>query len=175
MSVASLFTPCFVMFCVFLYGPFCHGAHKLDLSTLFTSFFLWTSPPFILVHWTYYMYMNIIMEHRKVSKTNNETVILLNKIPNRSWTGTHILSNFYNMWIVLVWKQNQKPWFMKRWYVFLMLPRFQHWLGYITSPCPPSSVLWFCFISISSIHIETTYLYTPQLTVCFLTWVSISG
>jgi len=44
MSVASLFTPCFVMFCVFLYGPFCHGAHKLDLSTLFTTFFLWTSP-----------------------------------------------------------------------------------------------------------------------------------
>ena len=30
----------FVMFCVFLYGPFCHGAHKLDLSTLFTIFFL---------------------------------------------------------------------------------------------------------------------------------------
>jgi len=30
-----------------LYGPFCHGAHKLDLSTLFTTFFLWTSPPFI--------------------------------------------------------------------------------------------------------------------------------
>ena len=25
-----------------------HGAHKLDLSTLFTTFFLWTSPPFIL-------------------------------------------------------------------------------------------------------------------------------
>ena len=43
-----LFTPCFVMFCVFLYGPFCHGAHKLDLSTLFTTFFLWTSLPFIL-------------------------------------------------------------------------------------------------------------------------------
>jgi len=29
MSVASLYTPCFVMFCVFLYGPFCHGAHNL--------------------------------------------------------------------------------------------------------------------------------------------------
>jgi len=36
----------FVMFCVFLYGPFCHGAHKLDLSTLFTTFVLWTSLPF---------------------------------------------------------------------------------------------------------------------------------
>jgi len=47
MSVASLYTPCFVMFCVFLYGQFCHGAHKLDLSTLFTTFFLWTSLPFI--------------------------------------------------------------------------------------------------------------------------------
>ena len=39
MSVASLLTPCFVMFCVFLYGQYCHGAHKLDLSTLFTTFF----------------------------------------------------------------------------------------------------------------------------------------
>ena len=48
MSVASLYTPCFVMFCVFLYWPFCHGAHKLDLSTLFTTCFLWTSLPFIL-------------------------------------------------------------------------------------------------------------------------------
>ena len=32
MSVASLYTSCFVMISVFLYGPFCHGAHKLDLS-----------------------------------------------------------------------------------------------------------------------------------------------
>jgi len=52
MSVTSLYTPCFVMFCVFLYGPFCHGAHKPDLSTLFTSFFLWTSLPFIFVNYT---------------------------------------------------------------------------------------------------------------------------
>jgi len=48
MSVASLFTPCFVMFCVFLYRQFCHGAYKLDLSTLFTTFCLWTSLSFIL-------------------------------------------------------------------------------------------------------------------------------
>jgi len=48
MSVTSLYTPCFVMFCVFLYGPFCHGAHTLDLSTLFTSFIFRTSLPFIL-------------------------------------------------------------------------------------------------------------------------------
>ena len=48
MSVASLYTPCFVIFCVFLYWPFCHGAHKLDLSILFTTFFLCTSLPFIL-------------------------------------------------------------------------------------------------------------------------------
>jgi len=39
MSVASLYTPWYMIFCVFLYGPFCHGAHKLDLSTLFTTFF----------------------------------------------------------------------------------------------------------------------------------------
>ena len=28
-----------LLFCVFLYRPFCHSAHKLDLSTLFTIFF----------------------------------------------------------------------------------------------------------------------------------------
>jgi len=27
--------------CWFLYGPFCHGALKLDISTLFTTFFLY--------------------------------------------------------------------------------------------------------------------------------------
>ena len=30
----------FVSFCVFLYGPFCHGALKLDISMLFITFFL---------------------------------------------------------------------------------------------------------------------------------------
>jgi len=46
MSVASLY----ILWCsVFLYRPFCHGAHKLDLSTLLTTFFLWTSLPFILI------------------------------------------------------------------------------------------------------------------------------
>jgi len=28
---------------LFLYGPFCHSALKLDISTLFATFFLWTS------------------------------------------------------------------------------------------------------------------------------------
>jgi len=31
-----------------LYGPFCHSALTLDISTLFTTFFLWTSLQFIL-------------------------------------------------------------------------------------------------------------------------------
>jgi len=34
--------------CLFLYRPFCHGALKLYISTLFTTFFLWTSLKFIL-------------------------------------------------------------------------------------------------------------------------------
>jgi len=37
----SLTVICLV--CWILYGPFCHGAIKLDISTLFTTFFLWTS------------------------------------------------------------------------------------------------------------------------------------
>jgi len=35
--------------CWFLYGSFCHGALKLDISKLFTPFFLWTSLQFILL------------------------------------------------------------------------------------------------------------------------------
>ena len=30
----------FVSLCVLEYGPFCHGARKLDISTLFTTIFL---------------------------------------------------------------------------------------------------------------------------------------
>jgi len=45
MSVASWCSTCFLCCSVFLfvYGPFRHGALKLDMSTLFTTFFLWTS------------------------------------------------------------------------------------------------------------------------------------
>ena len=50
MSVASLYTPCFVMFCVFFVRAILSCAHKLDLSTLFTTFFLWTSLSFIFKH-----------------------------------------------------------------------------------------------------------------------------
>ena len=32
-----------------LYGPFCHGALKHDISTLFTTFFVWTSLQFICI------------------------------------------------------------------------------------------------------------------------------
>jgi len=34
--------------CLFVYRPYCHGALKLDMSTLFTTFVLWTSIQFIL-------------------------------------------------------------------------------------------------------------------------------
>jgi len=37
-------------FVCFFYGPFCHGKHKLYLSTWFTTIFLWTSLPFILIN-----------------------------------------------------------------------------------------------------------------------------
>ena len=42
-----VWTLCFVMFCVFLYGSFCHGAHKRDLFTLFLAWFLRASLLFI--------------------------------------------------------------------------------------------------------------------------------
>ena len=42
-SVASWCSMCFcLVLCVcFLFRSFCHGALKLDISTLFTTFFLW--------------------------------------------------------------------------------------------------------------------------------------
>ena len=38
--------------CWFLYGPFCHGALKLDIFTLFATFFLSTS---LLISFTIYI------------------------------------------------------------------------------------------------------------------------
>jgi len=38
--------------CKFLYGPFCHGALKPEISTLFTTFFIWISLQFKLYWWT---------------------------------------------------------------------------------------------------------------------------
>jgi len=78
MSVASLFTPCFVMFCVFLYGPFCHGAHKLDLSTLFTTFFLWTSPPFILsfTRLLIILFISIVLSYKKTGTSDRVHVAI---------------------------------------------------------------------------------------------------
>jgi len=45
-------------------GPFCHGALKHDISTLFATFFVWTSLQFILCNYhlgmlsTCYAYLN---------------------------------------------------------------------------------------------------------------------
>ena len=84
MSVASLYTPCFVMFCVFLYGPFCHGAHKPDLSTLFTTFFLWTSHPFIFTKGSllnqYILYLYLILSRTLdlIRKINGDTKLASN-------------------------------------------------------------------------------------------------
>jgi len=58
MSVVSLYTQFFVMFCVFLYGPFCHGAHKLGLSTLFTTFFSSNISSIYII--TFYNPLNLI-------------------------------------------------------------------------------------------------------------------
>ena len=57
-NIVFLNVCCVMMLCVFLcrsvcwflYGPFCHGALKLDVSTLFTTFFIWTSLQFIFVN-----------------------------------------------------------------------------------------------------------------------------
>ena len=71
-------------FLSFLYGPFCHGALKHDISTLFATFFVWTSLQFILLintwHiififfkwlllvWTFRIYMVfIVLNHSKCS------------------------------------------------------------------------------------------------------------
>jgi len=49
MSVASWCSTYFVTFCaLFVYGPFCHGDLKLDISTLLTTLIFLTSLQFIL-------------------------------------------------------------------------------------------------------------------------------
>jgi len=46
---STVFVLSCVCMCFCLDGPFCHSALKLDMSILFTTFFLWTSLQFILV------------------------------------------------------------------------------------------------------------------------------
>jgi len=48
-DVVRVFVSFLVFFLEFLYGSFCHGALKHDISTLFTTFFVWTSLQFILL------------------------------------------------------------------------------------------------------------------------------
>ena len=42
------------MFCVFLYGPFCHGALKLDLSTFYNIFSLNISSIYVVIKFRLY-------------------------------------------------------------------------------------------------------------------------
>jgi len=55
--------------CWFLYGPFCHGALKRNLSTFFTTFFLWTSLQFI-VHLNSIMFLTVRVCMFSQSKIN---------------------------------------------------------------------------------------------------------
>ena len=51
LNVSCVLVFCVIMcrsVCLFLYGSFCHGVLKLDMSTLFTTFFLWTSLIYIV-------------------------------------------------------------------------------------------------------------------------------
>jgi len=48
--VFCLFLYCSV--CWFLYGPFCHGTLRIDISTLFTTFFLWKFLQFIIYYYS---------------------------------------------------------------------------------------------------------------------------
>jgi len=44
-----------------MYGPFCHGALKHDISTLFTTFLVWTSLQFILNRYSIAVNLNLPM------------------------------------------------------------------------------------------------------------------
>jgi len=65
--------------CWFLNGLFCHGALKLDISTLFTTFFLWTSLQFMLTMWKHFsVFVSKCYEYFYVARrTNNIIGILL--------------------------------------------------------------------------------------------------
>jgi len=52
------------------FWPFCHGARKLDIFTLFTTFFLWTSLQFIIFLCTV---NSTVMDHRQFRVTVRRT------------------------------------------------------------------------------------------------------
>jgi len=93
----------FVLFCVCLYEQaICHGALKLDISTLFTTFFLWTSLQFICT--SYSILRNKITLHLHVLTTLVQYWYFLRFILHRISIGQcwSIQDAMYQTWIIYI-------------------------------------------------------------------------
>jgi len=57
---------------IYTIGPFCHGALKPDIhvSTLFTTFFLWTSLQFILPTFSKFKHIKAVFQYSSTRKTD---------------------------------------------------------------------------------------------------------
>jgi len=83
----------FVSSLVFLYGQFCHGALKHDISTLFTTFFVWTSLQFIF--------------SLPLMSSFNKTEAAISPLRLcfcRTFTFSYNNVTYYSLCLVLVWR-----------------------------------------------------------------------
>ena len=78
--------------CLFSYWPFCHGALKLDMSTLFTTLFLWPFLQFVLQ--PHFKFVSVCFPYKMCVWRGNKMVILL----VGQWrTIMHILWRAFNL------------------------------------------------------------------------------
>jgi len=94
LSVASWCSLCFVLLCVFFVRAICHGALKLDISTLFTAYFVFEHH-FNLYYMVFYVY-DIYLQ-------NNSPWLLM--VPVREYVQRKI--TMFNMYMY-IWLQPDK-------------------------------------------------------------------
>jgi len=97
MSAASWCSTCFcAILCYLLYGPFCHSALKLDISTLFTPFFVWPPLQFILLFLLTKHLLKIILyvfNANKISRRQPFLIILTRWLRSKNKSLWTIQSN----------------------------------------------------------------------------------
>jgi len=95
----SFFSKCLVFYeflccyvCWFLYGPFGHGALKLDISKLFTTFFPWTSLQ------SFFSCLEQTSNYPNIFKETNKTTKLLALGQQVRYTTDHRITSAVHHW-----------------------------------------------------------------------------
>ena len=106
----------FVSFCVLVfYGPFWHGAHRLDISTLFTTLFIWTCLQFILqcIHFIFTFLWSIHLntfDHNTYHMDRQPKTCTLFK---PQWNNSNVKQHSF-VWSTYFFIKNQKGNFKER-------------------------------------------------------------